>query len=103
MVLLPAVPATDVDAVTLQPEFVNNCRADVTSLTLTVILGVWVVPESAAFAATRVATGAVVSITMFLLAVKLPTKVETGSVKLALLPRESLIVPLLRASDDVLT
>ena len=60
-------------------------------------------PIIAELAATRVATGAEVSITIFLFVIRLPIKFGTGNVKIALLPSESLMVALLRAREVVLT
>ena len=40
IVLLPDVPATEADAVTEQPALLKSCRAEVASLTFTVMLGV---------------------------------------------------------------
>jgi hypothetical protein len=100
--LLPAVPATELDTANEHAASVNNLRAVVASDIFSVIVGVWVVPVKEELPATRVATGAVVSITKDVLAAKLPTNPDVGSVRLALLPRLSRIVPLLRARADVL-
>ena len=101
-VLLPEDPATEADAVTEHPALLNSCRDDVVSLTLIVMLGVWVVPSNEELAPTRDTVGGVVSITIFLLAVRLPGVAEAGSARLALFPSESLMDPPFRARDDVL-
>ena len=102
-VLLPDVPATEADAVAEHPALLKSCRDEVASLTLTVRLGVCVVPSNEELAPTRDTVGAVVSITIFSLAVRLPGVAEAGRARLALLPRESLIDPPFRAREDVLT
>ena len=99
--LLPAVPATEPEAATEHAASLNSLKAVVASDMFSVIVGVWLVPVSEELAATNVATGAVVSIIRDVLAAKLPTKPEVGNVTLALLPRLSRMVPLLRVSADV--
>ena len=100
--LLPVVPAIEVEIPREQAASLNNLNAVVASDTFRVIVGVCVVPDSVGLAATRVADGAAVSMTIDLLVARLPTNPDVGRVNVALLPRASRIDPPLRERADEL-
>ena len=102
-VLDPTVPLTGVDAARLHEPSLNRLMLSAASDKLTVSCGVRLFPGEVGEIDVNVTVGLVVSMTMVLFPPKLPAAPGDAKVNVALLPRESRIVPLFNARDDELT